>query len=63
MSFGRFIIECDIENFAIAGMAAEYMMKHPESKEVMTSYGKDSDKVSMFSKRLKKSIRIQQVKP
>jgi hypothetical protein len=63
MSFGRFIFECSLENIVIAGKAVTWLQGRPDSKEVMISQGEGDDVVMMFAKRLKKSIRVQQVKP
>jgi len=60
---GRFIIECDPAHLDIAKQAIEYLQQHPETDDVMsTSVGMKKD-VHMFATRLKKSIRVRQVKP
>jgi len=60
---GRFIFECETENLIVAGKAVKWLQARPESKEVLISQGEGDDTVMMFAKRLKKSIRVQQVKP
>lgn len=59
---GRFIFICDHENLICANRAAVSLLKQPAERELMVAYG-DNQKVWMFAKRLKKSIRVQQVKP
>lgn len=62
---GRFIIECDPEHFDVAKDAILYLQGNREHNEVMTS-GEDVSgtiSVAMHAKRLKKSIRVRQVKP
>lgn len=60
---GRFILECDPEHFDIAKQAVEFLQQNPEQTDVLsTSHGQRKD-VQMFATRLKKSIRVRQVKP
>jgi len=63
MSVGKFIFICDTENFLAAGRAAEALESHPDSKEMMSAFGDGPGQIIMFAKRLKRSIRVQQVKP
>lgn len=60
---GRFIFECETENLIVAGKAIKLLQARPESKHVMLSQGEGDSEIIMFAKRLKKSIRVQQVKP
>ena len=60
---GRFIFECETENLIVAGKAVKWLQARPESKNVMISQGEGDSEIIMFAKRLKKSIRVQQVKP
>jgi hypothetical protein len=60
---GRFIFECDTENLIVAGKAVKWLQERPDSKDVMISQGEGDNTVMMFAKRLKRSIRVQQVKP
>jgi hypothetical protein len=61
----RMIFEGDIENFEVAADAAEYLLENPEHKDVVTSQidGNGKLEISMHAKRLKKSIRVRQVRP
>lgn len=62
--FGKFIFECDTENFDLAIDAAKYLLENPEHKDVVTSQSSGGEiQVSMFSRRLKRSISVRQVKP
>jgi hypothetical protein len=60
---GKFIFICDLENVIVAGKAVKWLHERPDSKEVMISQGEGDAAVMMFAKRLKRSIRVQQVKP
>lgn len=61
---GRFIFLCDTEHFDVACDAAQYLIEHPEDNKVMTTSKVDGNpEVWMSGKRLKKSIRVQQVRP
>ena len=63
---GRFILLCDTEHFDVARDAAVYLMEHPEHSSVVTSQTDGNGgpaKVSMFAKRLKKSITVRQIRP
>lgn len=60
---GKFIFICDLENVIVAGKAVKWLQARPDDKEVMISQGEGDDTVMMFAKRLKRSIRVQQVKP
>lgn len=60
---GRFIFECETENLIAAGKAVKWLQERPDSKEVMITQAEGDEGVMMFAKRLKKSIRVQQVKP
>jgi hypothetical protein len=62
---GHFIFLCDTEYFEVACDAAKYLLENPGQKDVATSQsdGDGGNLVMMFAKRLKKSIRVQQVKP
>jgi uncharacterized Rossmann fold enzyme len=60
---GKFIFICDLENVIVAGKAVKWLHERPDSKEVMISQGDGDATVMMFAKRLKRSIRVQQVKP
>lgn len=58
---GRFIIECDPQYFEDARSAIAYLHDNPEHQDVVTS--RTDMTVSMHAKRLKKSIRVRQVRP
>jgi len=60
---GRFIFECDPDNLIVANKAARALLNRPGERDVMIMQGDGDDEVMMFAKRLKKSIRVQQVKP
>jgi hypothetical protein len=60
---GRFIFECETENLNVAGKAVQWLQEFPDSNEVVISQGEGDATVWMFAKRLKKSIRVQQVRP
>lgn len=60
---GRFIFLCEPENFIVAGKAIKLLQNRPASKDVWISQGEGDNEVSMYAKRLKGSIRVQQVKP
>lgn len=56
---GRFIIECDTKHLEVARQAIEYLQEHPETSDVLST----GQSATMFATRLKKSIRVRQVKP
>jgi hypothetical protein len=58
----RFILECDTKFFVDAAHAAEQLLESTE-KQMMIAAHYDGIEVFMFAKRLKRSIRVQQVKP
>lgn len=62
---GRFIFECDTEHFDVACDAAKCLLDMPSEKSVATSVtdGDGNNAVMMFATRLKKSIRVRQVRP
>lgn len=60
MSVVRCILVCDEDNPVMASRAVQFMLKNPERRDAFLAYGSD---VEMYSKRLKRSIRVQQVKP
>jgi len=61
---GRFIIECDPEHFDVAKDALVFLQEHPEDRQVMTTSKIDGNpEVHMYAMRLKKSIRVRQVRP
>jgi len=55
---GRFIIECEPANLDVVRQAIEYLQEHLETNDVLSNSGG----VQMFATRLKKSIRVRQVK-
>jgi streptomycin 6-kinase len=59
---GRFIFECDTKYFVDAARAAEQLIESAD-KQMMLVAHYDSQEVFMFADRLKKSIRVRQVKP
>jgi hypothetical protein len=62
---GRFIFECDTDHFDVACDAAKCLLDMPSEKSVATS-ASDADggnAVMMVAARLKKSIRVRQVRP
>ncbi len=66
MSFVRCILHCDDENLILASRAVQYMLQKPEKRDALLIYGVDENaenRIEMYAKRLKKSIRVQQVKP
>ena len=62
---GRFIFLCDTELFDVACESAKYLLENPEHKDVFTTQtdGDGKSGVTMFAKRLKKSISVRQVRP
>lgn len=62
---GRFIIECDPEHFDVAKDAIVFLQENPGDRQVMTTavYGDNDMEVHMYAMRLKKSIRVRQVRP
>ncbi|RZN19503.1 hypothetical protein [Bradyrhizobium sp. Leo121] len=60
---GRFIIECDPDYFEDAVHAARELFYSDNREGLITAKYGDRKEVHMFAKRLKKSIRVQQVKP
>jgi hypothetical protein len=59
---GRFIFVCDPQNFIVAGKAVKALQERG-SKDIMIAQGEGVAEVKMYARRLKKSIRVQQVKP
>lgn len=62
---GRFILECDTDHFDLAGETAKALLEAPQEKTMAMSQtdGDGGNAVMMFATRLKKSIRIRQVRP
>lgn len=62
---GRFILECDLEYLEEAQDAIIALQENPNERMIMTStvYGDDGIEVHMSAVRLKRSIRVRQVKP
>lgn len=57
---GRFIIECDPQHLEVAKQAIVYLQNHAETDDVLST---GDSGAQMFATRLKKSIRVLQVKP
>ena len=60
---GRFIIECDPEHFDVAKDAIVFLQENPTDQYILTIYGDNDMQVHMSATRLKKSIRVKQVRP
>lgn len=60
---GRFIIECDTKHLEVARQAIEYLQEHPETRWLSFDVLSTGQSATMFATRLKKSIRVRQVKP
>ncbi|TWA89554.1 hypothetical protein [Bradyrhizobium stylosanthis] len=63
MPFGKFIFECDTDNFDDAVFAARELMESSEKSCMITSKVDGRPAVCMFGRKLKRSISVKQVKP
>lgn len=58
----RTIIMCAPDHYILAVRAAKYLLDRPDRKDAWLEYGEDAA-VSMYAKRLPKSVKVVQVKP
>ena len=61
--FGKFIFECDTENFDDAVYTAKELLESSEKSCLTTSKVDGRPEVHMFGRKLKRSISVKQVKP